>query len=124
MELCWESGGSWNYEREYCEYGEKDHVTPNTSGNERLVFEGYDPLMQEEVTIVRRGGVYFMDGHEMEELSHPKMPLEGLSVVVKDRIGPPSSYYLIRFCKIEVYVNCEFGPCNHLHSIANGCESR
>ena len=123
VELCWESGGRWNSERNYCEYGNRGHELPNSPGKETPIFDGYDPWTREMVTVVERDGIYYMNEQEMEEQRHPNLPAGGVSIVSKDRIGRPSSYYLIGSCRIDIYVNCKFGPCNFLQSIVAGCES-
>ena len=89
--------------------------------NERVVFEGYDPLWQSTIRVVNRGGTYYMDFERMEELRHPNMPSDGLSLAMTNRIGRPSMYWVILPRKIDVYIGCEFGACTYKRSIIGTC---
>ncbi len=82
-----------------------------------VIFEGYDPLWQAPTVIVERGGRYYMDGDEMDKLRHPNMPADGLSLALRDRRGNPDNYFLIRDRKMDIYIDCEFGPCSLKRSI-------
>lgn len=91
-------------------------VSSSTADDSAVIFEGYDPLWQAQTIIIKRDGAYFMDGEEMEELRHPNMPADGLALAIRDRIGAPDSYFLLRGGRLEIYVNCEFGPCTRKRS--------
>lgn len=82
-----------------------------------MVFEGYDPLWQAQTVIVEHDGAYYMDGEPMDELRHRNMPAEGLSLAMRDRIGNPDNYFLVRHGRLEIYTNCEHGPCQLKRSI-------
>ena len=71
--------------------------------------------------IVKRSGEYYMDGSEMEQLRHPNMPKDGLSLAMKDRVGRPNMYYLVLPHKVDIYFNCEFGSCAFRRSIIGSC---
>ena len=73
------------------------------------------------IEIVKRRGKYIMDNLEMEELRHRNMPKEGLSLVIKDRIGQPNLYYLVLPKKLVVYSNCEIGSCTSKREITGDC---
>lgn len=61
-----------------------------------VTFKGYDPLWQVSTTIVGCGGRYYMDGEQMIELRHPNRPADGLSPMLRDRLGDPVNYFLIK----------------------------
>ncbi len=82
-----------------------------------VIFEGYDPLWQAPTVIVKRGVRYYIDGDEMDQLRHPKMPTDGLSLALRDQRGNPDNYFLIRDRKMDIYTDCEFGPCTWKRSI-------
>ena len=86
-----------------------------------LIFEGFDPVMQWDTAIALRNDKYYMDGQEMEELRHPNMPQDGLSLAMKDRVGRPNMYWLVLPRMLDVFVNCEFGQCTHKRSIVGPC---
>lgn len=93
---------------------------------DRLIFEGYDPLSGSKTSIVLRGGDYYMDdaymdGAQMEELRHENMPQDGLSLAMVDRIGRPNMFYLVLPRKLDIFTNCEFGPCNYRRSVLGIC---
>lgn len=97
---------------------------------DKAVFTGCDRHMAKTygedcsswtVTIVKRGGKYYMDGSEMELLRHPDMPNDGVSLAMKDRVGRPNMYYLVLPKKLDIYVNCEFGSCTYKRSIIGTC---
>lgn len=68
--------------------------------------------------VERRNGRYYMDGDEMERKRHPNISRGGLSLAMKDRIGSPNMYYVVRHpTRLDIYVNCEFGPCGFKRSI-------
>ena len=85
---------------------------------DEVVFEGYDPLWQATTVVEKRGDGYFMDGDAMDELRHRNMPNGGLSLAIRARTGAPDNYFLIRDGRMDIYVNCEFGPCRKKRSIA------
>ena len=87
-----------------------------TADDSTIIFAGHDPFWQAQTTIVKRDDVYFMDGEEMEELRHANMPADGLALAIRDRIGAPDNYFLLRDGRLEIYVNCEFGPCTKKRS--------
>ena len=86
-----------------------------------IVFEGYDPLWESNTTIVKRDGTYYMDGGKMEELRHPNMPSDGLSLTLTSRVGRPNMYYVVLPRMLEIYINCEFGACTFRRSITGSC---
>lgn len=88
-----------------------------TADDGEIIFTGYDPLFRVPTIIVERGGQYYMDGQAMEKLRHPAMPITGLSLALKDRIGVPDNYFLIFSKQMEIYTNCEFGPCSFRRAI-------
>ena len=90
-------------------------------GGDGLVFEGRDPVWGSTTTVVRRDGVYYMDGERMEELRLRNMPPDGLSLAMVNRIGRPSMYYLVLPRKLDLYVNCEHGACTYKRSIVGRC---
>ena len=87
----------------------------------RLIFEGYDPMWESETSIVIRDGAYYMDGERMEELRHEKMPKDGLSLAMVNRVGRPNMFYLVLPRKLDIFINCEFGPCTYRRSIVGRC---
>ena len=86
-------------------------------GADTVVFKGYDPLWQAITVVEKRADQYFMDGDVMDKLRHRNMPKGGLSLAIRDRIGAPDNYFLIRDGRMDVYTNCEFGPCRKKRSI-------
>ena len=82
-----------------------------------VMFRGYDPLWQAPTIVVRRDGRYYMDGAALDELRHRNMPAGGISLAIRDRRGAPDIYFLIRDRAMEIYVDCEFGPCRFKRSI-------
>lgn len=96
-------------------------ITLYAEEQETLIFEGYDPVMQWDTTIVLRNGEYYLDRQKMEELRHPNMPQDGLSLAMEDRVGRPNMYWLVLPRKLDVFVNCEFGQCTYKRSIIGTC---
>lgn len=96
-------------------------ITLNAEEPETLIFEGHDPVMQWDTTIVLRNGKYYLDGQEMEKLRHPSMPQDGLSLAMKDRVGRPNMYWLVLPRMLDVFVNCEYGQCTYKRSIIGTC---
>ena len=93
----------------------------DADATDTIAFQGYDPLWQDTFTLVKRHGEYLVDGAAMEELRHPNMPPDGLSLAMKDRIGRPDLYYLVLPKKLDIYVNCEFGSCPFQRSLIGTC---
>lgn len=83
----------------------------------QIVFDGYNPVMEWDTMVVSRDGKYYMDGEEMEILRHPNMPKEGLALTMKNRVGQPNIYWLILEERIDMYLNCETGPCKYKRSV-------
>ena len=85
------------------------------------MFSGYDTYLGARTKIVERDGKYWMDGHEMEKNRHPNMPKRGLSLTMKERVGRPNIYYVVRPYKVDIYINCEFGKCEFRRSVTGEC---
>ena len=96
-------------------------ATVQANDGDRFVFEGYDSMWEATTSIVFRDGDYYMDGLRMEQLRHENMPRDGLSLAIVDRIGQPNLYYLVLPRKLDIFINCEFGPCNYRRSIIGRC---
>lgn len=89
-----------------------------STSRDGVLFKGQDPVWMGSVMVERRNGRYYMDGDEMQRLRHKNMPGGGISLAMKDRIGMPNMYYLVRSRgRLDIYVNCEFGPCTFKRSI-------
>ena len=93
-------------------------VFAGTVAADTVVFRGFDPLWEALTVVTEHAGEYFMDGDAMDVLRHPNMPSEGLSLALRDRIGAPDNYFLIRDGRMDVYTNCEFGPCRKKRTIS------
>ena len=90
----------------------------------------YDPKFGVVVAIKRVGGTYYLhiqdgvfgDGEYELETWHSSMPHYGHKnlrrggriFVMVDRIGAPAIYYVLTETgDLDVYLNCEFGPCSY-----------
>ena len=73
-------------------------------------------MWESMTSIVLRNGEYYMDGERMEQLRHENMPRDGLSLAMVNRVGRPNMYYLVLPRKLDIFTNCEFGPCNFRRS--------
>lgn len=85
----------------------------------------HDPKFNSRVTIKKVGGTYYLQdflGKHMLETWHSSVPryghknirASGRIFTMVDRIGEPNIYYVLTETgSLNVYLNCEFGPCSY-----------
>ena len=96
-------------------------IPKTASRTPKAIFAGRDTRLGYDMKIEDRNGTYYMDGSRMERARHENMPKGGLSLAMTDRIGDPDMYYVVKPKMVDIYVNCEFGPCEFKRSIIGTC---
>ena len=110
----------------------RDGFEPETTFDGELMFYGCDHhlarLYEERcehwmVRIVRHddGQYQMIPGGPLEELRHSDIPAAGVSLTLVDRVGEPDTYYVLKPRKVDVWLNCEFGPCRYRRTIQGSC---